>query len=212
MIGTIGDPLTASSLANIYLRELGSARRSQAPSRTDAIGSAQEAQGVGGKSELTEEEKREVAELEKRDREVRQHEAAHKTAAGQYARGAPQLEYTRGPDGKQYATGGEVDIDTSEVPGDPQATIRKMQQVRRAASAPAHPSAQDRTVAAQAAQIEARARVESTTKRRDENGGEANGASGGASRIGAGGSGAPGLIASLFSQPRAIGAFVDVHV
>lgn len=108
----------------------------------------------GGQSELTEEEKREVEELRDRDRQVRQHEQAHLTAAGGYARGGPVYEYTTGPDNRRYATGGEVDIDTSEVPGDPQATIRKAQTVYRAALAPAEPSAQDRRVAAQARQME----------------------------------------------------------
>ncbi|MEJ2153906.1 MAG: putative metalloprotease CJM1_0395 family protein [Desulfobacteraceae bacterium] len=44
--------------------------------------------------------------------------------------------------------------------GSPDATIRKMQQIRRAALAPAQPSGTDRAVAAQAAQIEAQARME----------------------------------------------------
>ena len=65
-----------------------------------------------------------------------------------------------GRDGKQYATGGEVQISTSEVAGDAEATVRKMEQVQRAALAPADPSAQDRRVAAQAAAEAARARVE----------------------------------------------------
>ena len=41
-----------------------------------------------GKSELTEDEQREVEELQQRDREVRRHEQAHKAAAGRYASGA----------------------------------------------------------------------------------------------------------------------------
>ena len=65
----------------------------------------------------------------------------------------------RGPDGKMYAVGGEVKIDTSRE-NDPEATIRKMQQVRRAALAPTPPSATDRSVAAQASQIEAQARTD----------------------------------------------------
>ncbi|MCH8129990.1 MAG: hypothetical protein IIC70_08840, partial [Acidobacteria bacterium] len=60
-----------------------------------------------------------------------------KAAAGSNASGGPTFEFTTGPDGKRYAVGGEVQIDTSAVDGDPQATIQKMQQVRRAALAPA---------------------------------------------------------------------------
>ena len=46
--------------------------------------------------------------------------------------------------------GGEVSIDTSPIPGDPQATLKKMRQVRAAALAPADPSPQDLKVASQA--------------------------------------------------------------
>ena len=53
-----------------------------------------------------------------------------------------------------------MSIDTSPVGGDPEATIRKAQQVRAAANAPANPSSQDRQVAAQAGQMEQAARVE----------------------------------------------------
>ena len=113
-----------------------------------------------GKSELTEEEQREVAELKERDSEVRRHEQAHKAAAGRYANGAPSFEYEVGPDGRRYAVGGEVSIDVSPVADDPQATIDKMRQVRAAATAPAEPSSQDRQVAAEAAQLEQQARAD----------------------------------------------------
>ena len=100
-------------------------------------------------NELNEQERQAVAELKSTDREVRAHEQAQATAGGQHA-GAPSYEYQRGPDGRQYAVGGEVPIDTSTVPGDPKATIDKMDVVKRAALAPAEPSGQDRSVAAQA--------------------------------------------------------------
>ena len=98
-----------------------------------------------------------IEQLKARDREVRQHEAAHASAGGRYA-GAPSFEFTKGPDGKSYATGGEVGISTSEVAGDPQATIEKARIIRSAALAPAQPSAQDRRVAAEANQLEVQAR------------------------------------------------------
>lgn len=41
-------------------------------------------------------------------------------------------------------------IDTSPVPNNPEATIRKLEQVKRAALAPSNPSGQDRQVAAEA--------------------------------------------------------------
>lgn len=118
--------------------------------------------------ELTDEQKGEVEELKKRDREVRQHEQAHVAAGGQYVRGGPQYEYTTGPDQHQYATGGEVSIDTSEVPDDPEATVRKAQVVYRAALAPAEPSPQDQRVASEAKQMESEARQEVATERREE--------------------------------------------
>lgn len=114
------------------------------------------------------EEYRELQELKQRDREVRQHEQAHMAAGGAYVQGGPTFSYQRGPDGRQYAIGGEVQIDTSAIPGDPEATLRKMQVVRSAALAPAEPSAQDRAVAAAAAKTEAEARVELREERQAE--------------------------------------------
>ena len=96
------------------------------------------ASAVGPKTnlELSEEERRILNELRARDAEVRAHEQAHLAAAGPYANGAPTFEFQTGPDGRQYAVGGEVSIDTSPVPGDPEATVRKAQTVKRAALAP----------------------------------------------------------------------------
>ena len=103
----------------------------------------------GSVTQLTDEQLKVVQELEARDREVRQHEQAHASVGGQHT-GAPSLEYTRGPDGRMYATGGEVSVDTSAVANDPQATIEKMRTVIAAALAPVEPSTQDRQVAAKA--------------------------------------------------------------
>lgn len=94
---------------------------------------------------------KQVRELKSRDSEVRTHEQAHAAVGGQYA-GSPSYTYEKGPDGRNYAVGGEVQIDTAPVAGDPQATVDKMQQVRAAALAPAQPSGQDRKVAASASQ------------------------------------------------------------
>ena len=95
-------------------------------------------------------EQAEIRELEARDREVRAHEQAHAAVGGQYA-GSPQYEFETGPDGQRYAVGGEVSIDISEE-NTPEETLRKMQQVRAAALAPADPSPQDLRVAAEAGQ------------------------------------------------------------
>ena len=91
---------------------------------------------------------------------MRAHEAAHKASAGSFAKGGATFEYQTGPDGKRYAVGGEVSIDTSKIPNNPEATIRKAQTIRRAATAPAQPSSQDRNIAVQASKMEAEARQE----------------------------------------------------
>lgn len=110
-------------------------------------------------TELTDEEKQQVQELKQRDAEVRAHEQAHKRAGGPYA-SAPTYQFTRGPDGRQYAVSGEVKIDASEVAGNPKATIQKMEIVIRAALAPAEPSGQDMKVAAQARASKTQAQIE----------------------------------------------------
>lgn len=121
--------------------------------------------GPRTEAELSPEEKQVLADLRTRDRDVRAHEQAHLAAAGPYAKGPPSFEFQTGPDGKSYAVGGEVQIDTSKVAGNPQATLVKAQTIRRAANAPRDPSAQDRQVAAQAAQLEAEARQEIKAQR-----------------------------------------------
>ncbi len=133
-----------------------------------------EARGARQESELSTEEKKQLEELKTRDREVRAHEAAHKAAAGSLARGGASLEFEDGPDGRRYAVGGEVSIDTSKVSGDPQATISKAQTIRAAANAPAQPSGQDRAVAAQATQMEAEARQEVAEEQRSDTSGTNN--------------------------------------
>lgn len=110
--------------------------------------------------EVSPEQQEVVQKLVARDREVRQHEQAHLAAAGPYARGGPTYTYQKGPDGKNYAIGGEVQIDTAPVQGDPEATVRKAQVVRAAALAPAEPSGQDRAVAAAATKMEQQALAE----------------------------------------------------
>jgi len=121
----------------------------------------------GSGPNLSEQEKNQVEELRLRDAEVRAHEQAHKSAGGQYA-GAISLSYQSGPDGKRYAVGGEVPIDVSPVAGDPRATIAKMNTVRAAATAPADPSAQDRSVAAAASSAISKAQTELAEVLKDE--------------------------------------------
>lgn len=105
-----------------------------------------------------------VNSLKKRDQQVRQHEAAHIAASGGNARGGARFSFQTGPDGRRYAVGGEVSIDTSSA-GSPEATVRKMEAVQRGALAPNDPSAQDRSVAAGAAQRANAARQEMQKQR-----------------------------------------------
>ena len=121
-------------------------------------------------ADLTDEQRREIVELEKMDKHVRAHEQAHLSAAGGVAIGPPHFEYQTGPDGKRYANGGEVQLDTSPVPGDPGATIKKEEQVERAASAPVDPSLQDRRVAARAAALVQQAQAELAQKKAETSG------------------------------------------
>lgn len=109
---------------------------------------------------LSSEARQEVAKLKARDQQVRTHEAAHMAAGGSLVRGGATYSYQRGPDGAMYAVGGEVTLDTSEVPNNPRATMAKAEQIKAAALAPADPSSQDRSVAAQAASMEAKASAE----------------------------------------------------
>ena len=120
----------------------------------------QAAEEVSEQEELQlEQEQQQIKELKARDTEVRTHEQAHAAVGGQYA-GSPSYEYQRGPDGTNYAVGGEVPIDVGVINGDPQATIDKMQTVRAAALAPAEPSGADRAIAADATQKMAAAQAE----------------------------------------------------
>lgn len=109
-----------------------------------------------------------IRQLSQRDTEVRAHEQAHSAVGGQYA-GAAQYSYQRGPDGVNYAVGGEVPIDVGPINGDPRATLEKMQIVQRAALAPAEPSSQDRRVAALASQQANQARAEIVSETRANN-------------------------------------------
>lgn len=107
-----------------------------------------------------------IEELKKIDRNVRAHEQAHLAAAGGLAMSGATFTYIRGPDGQQYAVGGEVSIDVS--PGKtPQETINKAERIKAAALAPADPSAQDRAVAGSAAQMEAQAQQQLAQEKLD---------------------------------------------
>jgi hypothetical protein len=112
----------------------------------------------GTKDEQDPQVQAQIAQLKVIEEKVKAHEAAHKSAGGTMT-GPVSYSYTRGPDGKNYITGGEVPISISSGKT-PQETISRMQQVIQTALAPADPSPQDRAVAAQAAAQQQAARQE----------------------------------------------------
>lgn len=124
-----------------------------------------------GPRNLSPEERRKLRKLQRIDRKVRAHEQAHVAAGGAYVKGGPNYNYTYGPNGKRYAVGGEVSLDTGKA-RTPEKTLQKMQQVRRAALAPAEPSSQDYSVARKAAQKATKARMKLAKKSRKDNQGE----------------------------------------
>jgi len=188
MIGSIGSGHSFSALA--ASRTLASpVDIAQGPG-----GSGQSA-GTPGK-ELTDAEEKQVRELKQRDREVRAHEQAHARVGGSYA-SAPTYEFQTGPDGKNYAVGGEVQIDSAPIPGKPEATIRKLDIVIRAALAPAEPSSQDLQVAQKARDDKIKAQAELRAQKQAELNGEDPDAVGSAKEESGG---ANGLLSLLQTQ------------
>jgi hypothetical protein len=117
-------------------------------------------------AELGKEAQAQLDKLKARDTEVRQHEMAHLSAAGGLATSGPSYTYQRGPNGVNYAIGGEVNIDTSPG-GSPEETLSRAQTIQAAALAPASPSGADRAVAARGSQMEQEARAEITARQQE---------------------------------------------
>jgi hypothetical protein len=101
-----------------------------------------------------------LAAFQQRDMAVRAQEESHFAAAGPHAAGPPQYNLQTGPDGRHYATSGHVPMDVSSVRGDPDATIRKMRQIQRAALGTGATSANDVAVANRAMQLQQRAALQ----------------------------------------------------
>jgi len=119
---------------------------------------------AGAGKTLSEAEQRQLAELQQVDRKVRQHEQMHVATGGELVISGPTYSYTKGPDGRSYATSGEVGIDTSKA-RTPEETVTKARRIRATALAPPDPSPQDRQVAAMAAQMEMQAMQEVARQR-----------------------------------------------
>ena len=134
------------------------------PVKTDA-GKAES--GSAREQQLSREEMERLRALQERDRQVRQHEQAHMAAASGLVVSGPSYTYQRGPDGVNYAVGGEVAISVSKG-RTPEETITKAQTIERAALAPQDPSAADRAIAAQARQMAMDAQGEQARQAQEE--------------------------------------------
>ncbi len=149
--------------SNADLNGVGAANETNASEeRVDGSNNGPKTEG-----QLTDAEKKEVQELKETDRKVRQHEMAHLAAAAGIAISGANFEFKQGPDGVNYAVGGDVKIDVSKE-SDPDATIEKARKISATANAPADPSPQDRQVAAKARAMEAEAHVEKARQQREE--------------------------------------------
>lgn len=117
--------------------------------------------------ELTPEQQHQVAQLQQIDRAVRAHEQAHLAAGRGVITSAANFTYTYGPDGRRYAVGGEVGIDTS-AEKKPEANIDKGIRIQAAALAPRDPSPQDYRVASIGGQLEAQGRIDLSQQQAEE--------------------------------------------
>ena len=127
-------------------------------STEDSTPTQEDLRAINGEK-LNESQIQQVRELEQIDRNVRAHEAAHIAAGAGVVTGGASFSYTRGPDGKMYATAGEVPI-SMEKEDTPQETIANARKIIAAAMAPSDPSPQDYKVAASAMQMENAAKIE----------------------------------------------------
>lgn len=156
-IVTHNNPSVLDNRQNINVEQNNKVNDSEIVDRDQSA--EQNKQTTNTDEKYTEVELKEIEQLKSREQEVIAHEQAHAAVGGRYT-GAPSYDYETGPNGVRYAVSGEVSIDTSEIPGDPQATLRKAKQIKAAALAPAEPSAQDLKVAAKADRMAANARAE----------------------------------------------------
>ena len=103
-------------------------------------------QTITGKNYDEQDFARVLEKFKRTDAEIRSHEQAHATIGHTTAPIA--YTYQQGPDGKMYAVGGSVRLDTS-IPDDPKDAAFKLDQIQRAASAPIDTSGADNQIANQ---------------------------------------------------------------
>ncbi len=100
------------------------------------------------KTEESPEYRSAIRELNSIEDKVLAHEQAHMSVGGDLA-GSASYSYTVGPDGRRYIIGGEVPISSPDS-SDKEQMLKDLEQVEKAALAPAEPSSQDLSVAADA--------------------------------------------------------------
>ncbi|MBL4607496.1 MAG: hypothetical protein JKY01_06675, partial [Pseudomonadales bacterium] len=115
-LGLSGDQVSLSDQAKTS-RETGGGASKESKANLNAEQEGREASAVQPEEKANKKAeekvvKQQVDQLKQRDREVRAHELAHAVTGGAFA-GSPKLEFTQGPDGVQYATSGEVSVNTS---------------------------------------------------------------------------------------------------
>jgi len=85
--------------------------------------------------------------FKKTDLDIRSHEQAHATIG--VTTSPISYNYQQGPDGKMYAIGGSVRLDTS-IPDDPKAAMEKMDRIKDAVTGVDNPSGADMAISTQA--------------------------------------------------------------
>ncbi|QKJ23145.1 putative metalloprotease CJM1_0395 family protein [Poseidonibacter lekithochrous] len=99
---------------------------------------------IGGKNYDENDYTRVLEKFKTLDAQTKAHEQQH-AAAGD-TKGAISYNYQTGPDGKLYATGGHVRLDTS-IPQDEEAALAKLDKLANAAGAPSELSGADAAIA-----------------------------------------------------------------
>ncbi|MBD3166758.1 hypothetical protein GF324_09180 [bacterium] len=118
-----------------------------------------------GLNEAAEEER--TRDLEERDEKVRRRAEAQKAAAGSLAGGSPVYQYEIGPDGRQYAVSGHVNIKVREG-RTPEERLKNAEKAERAATAGGEITPKSAQIAAEARREARRAREEIEEQKRED--------------------------------------------
>lgn len=117
-------------------------------------------------ADLSPEQLQQLRELERQDQQVRTRDMAFIAAAGGAA-GSYSVEYETGPDGRRYAVGADIKLDTSDG-ATPEQTLAKARALRAATMSARGESSTDASAAAKAVRMEAEAHAEIEREREAE--------------------------------------------